>query len=261
MPKAANHQLVSIIIPIYKNTIDEDELLSLKQCVTILGKYPITFVAPLSLDMAGYIPYLDTVNYTIKRFDDHFFKNIRGYNALMLNVDFYKQFQNFSYVLIYQLDACVFRDELTMWCNKGYDYIGAPYIFCDLDTYPVKVLTKYRKLLKLLYKFRLTKYKFRHVGNGGLSLRNVKKTIFILSVLKGRVKKWPHNEDSFFTYYGNVFFWLFKLAPEELALQFSFEDRPDQAYKINNYQLPFGCHAWSKYGRTFWMSHINKADG
>ena len=31
-------------------------------------------------------------------------------------------------MLIYQLDAYVFKDELLNWANKGYDYIGAPWL-------------------------------------------------------------------------------------------------------------------------------------
>ncbi|MDR3340080.1 MAG: hypothetical protein LBT25_08355 [Candidatus Symbiothrix sp.] len=44
-------KLVKIIIPVYKNNLDSNESLSLKQCCTILAKRPIVIVKPESLDM------------------------------------------------------------------------------------------------------------------------------------------------------------------------------------------------------------------
>lgn len=46
----------------------------------------------------------------------------------MLTKEFYLRFRQWEYLLIYQLDAYVFQDELMDWCNKGYDYIGAPFL-------------------------------------------------------------------------------------------------------------------------------------
>ena len=31
-------------------------------------------------------------------------------------------------MLIYQLDAFVFQDDLAYWCQQNYDYIGAPWL-------------------------------------------------------------------------------------------------------------------------------------
>jgi hypothetical protein len=46
----------------------------------------------------------------------------------MLSIDFYKRFRDYKFILIYQLDAYVFRDELEYWCEQDYDFIGAPLI-------------------------------------------------------------------------------------------------------------------------------------
>ncbi len=43
----------------------------------------------------------------------------------MMDNTFYKQFLNYEYILIYQLDAFVFKDELN-YCSQGIDYVGAP---------------------------------------------------------------------------------------------------------------------------------------
>jgi hypothetical protein len=253
-------RLVTVTIPIYKEQPDADELVSLDQCIKILHKYPVTFFAPRSLNTGFYERYCaDRIDFRIIRFDDQYFAGIPGYNKLMLSTAFYSAFSAYQYILIYQLDAFVFRDELAAWCNKGYDYIGAPYIFVDLDAYPIKVFTKYRRLLKWLNRASILDYTFRHVGNGGLSLRQVDHTVRFLSLLKKPVKKWPHNEDSFFTHYGNLLFFLFKIAPEKEALKFAFEEKPDQAYKRNNNQLPFGCHAYVKHNNNNFWTNIFKS--
>jgi hypothetical protein len=44
----------------------------------------------------------------------------------------------------------------------------------------------------------------------------------------------------------------FKLAPIEVALKFGFECVPRYCYRLNNNELPFGCHAWEKYDKKFW---------
>jgi len=252
-------RLVAVGVPIYKSSPDAGELVSLNQCIRVLGRHPVIFFAPERLDMTFYENHCkDKINFQVLRFDSAYFDGIKGYNSLMLSPQFYQSFLSYRYLLIYQLDAYVFRDELEAWCRKGYDYIGAPYIFVDLDTYPIKVFTKYRKLLKFLNRLCLVRYRFRHVGNGGFSLRHVRHTIRFLTLLKRFVKKWPLNEDSFFTHFGNLFFLLYKIAPEKEALQFSFEEKPDQAFKINDNTLPFGCHAYARYNDNgFWDDKIN----
>lgn len=65
---------------------------------------------------------------SVKCFERHFFTSVEGYNKLCYNIDFYSAFRNYDYMLIYQLDAWVFRNELQMWCEKGYDYIGSPFL-------------------------------------------------------------------------------------------------------------------------------------
>lgn len=87
----------------------------------VLQHYPIIFVAPDSLH-ADYFTSEDQ----IERFDDAYFKSPKTYNKLLINPLFYERFVAYEFMLIHQLDAYVFKDELEKWCNKGYDYIGAP---------------------------------------------------------------------------------------------------------------------------------------
>ena len=157
-----------IVIPVHKATPTDDELLSLQQCALILKSHPICIVCPDGLDVSFYSDILSSTrtNWTIERFYPRFFEGIKGYNLLMLDKAFYKRFAEYQHMLIYQLDAWVFRDELDEWCSKGYDYIGAPWIEKD-------------------NKGNMT---LACVGNGGFSLRRVQHFIDVLTY-NGPVRK------------------------------------------------------------------------
>src|ERR1700748_1673724 len=120
----------AVIIPFYRDSISAYEAIAVEQCFKVLGGHPIIAIKPnhLTLPQAvqGY-PFRDVVS-----FDDNFFKDIEGYNALMLSPDFYREFLAYEFMLIYQLDAFVFEDKLDCWCAQGYDYIGAPWL-PDID--------------------------------------------------------------------------------------------------------------------------------
>ncbi len=254
------NKLVAVTIPIYKEEADYIEQICLQQGFKVLGKHPIIFFAPKSLNTSWYEEYCKPWgNFKIERFDDEYFSGIPGYNRLMLSKEFYQRFIDYQYILIYQLDAFIFRDELEYWCNKGYDYIGAPYIFVDLDTYPIKFLSTYRKLLKLLKKVGLGIYSYRHVGNGGFSLRNVNKTLNLLSICNKSAKNWTAlMEDNFFTYWGNVLFPFFHLAKEKDAARFAIELDCKKTYEFTDRHVPFGCHAFMRYEPEFWIPLIEK---
>jgi hypothetical protein len=51
----------------------------------------------------------------------------------------------------------------------------------------------------------------------------------------------------------------FKIPKVSEALQFAFDENPDQALKLNNGDLPMGCHAWPKY-KSFWRNYINNIE-
>lgn len=229
-----------VAIPIYKKILSDSETISLVQCLKVLGKHKIYIFCPNNLDITEYekIFNANNVSFLIERFDDRFFLGIKGYNELMLTVDFYQRFSAFEYMLIYQLDAYVFDDQLEFWCDQKYDYIGAPwfegYASCKPDS----------KLMP-------------NAGNGGFSLRKIKSFIDILNnpssdiLIKKHVEECI-NEDGFFSVYASNIDESFKVAPPQVALKFSFECMPEKLYEMNNKKLPFGCHAWEKYDPYFW---------
>ena len=152
------NKLVAVIIPIYRTNLSKTEQMSLNQCVKVLGDFDIVFVKPKKLNSTS-------INFDGKikaeSFPVKYFKNLYGYNSLMLAEDFYRRFLDYKYILIYQLDAFVFKNELISWCNKGYDYLGAPWI--------ASPNTNFKKFFGLFDSKRKKERQkiFFKVGNGG----------------------------------------------------------------------------------------------
>jgi len=146
---------IVIVIPVYKNP-NADEFVSLRRCCQVLSSYEMVLVCPHGFDTVVFRKLWKDYELTFieEHFDDVYFKNIAGYNRLLLSEEFYKRFADYDYMLIYQPDVYVFEDKLTWWCKKGYDYVGAPIFGLFTD--------------KVFYKDK------GRVGNGGLSLRRVK---------------------------------------------------------------------------------------
>ena len=63
------------------------------------------------------------------------------------------------------------------------------------------------------------------------------------------------NEDLFWGYYVPAVRW-YKVADITAAQIFSFELMPRLMHKLNDYKLPFGCHAWEKYDSEFWLEQL-----
>ena len=118
--------LVKVIVPVYQERLEQYEWISLRQNRQVLKAYPFVFIRPMGLDISQLLKEFPGCQE--EAFDDEYFRNIAGYNRLMMSADFYRRFRDSDYLLICQLDVFVFRDELLDWCNEGYDYIGAPII-------------------------------------------------------------------------------------------------------------------------------------
>ena len=261
-----------VVIPVYKAVLSAHETVSLRQCCGILGKYPIVFVTHPALDCAVYKTICAEYDARchFEFFDQRYFVNISGYNALLFSKRFYLRFKNYAYILINHLDAYVFRDELEYWCGRGYDYIGSPWL--ELDQSKTKPVF----------------YAPPAVGNGGFSLRSVSRFIarcgtrteamsfvhFFQSAYhhisrKSRTNKWyfipklcmrislellyrlffdktksNNNEDRFWS---AVFHRNGNMPLPAEAARFAFENYPEHLFRLTGGELPFGCHDWFKY--------------
>ena len=284
---------ICIVVPVYKefNLLSNQELISLRQLFKVLGGYKIFLVGPEKLQYDSYLREAkkQNVSLKVKRFSNKFFNSIKGYNRLMISADFYNKFKRFKYMLIHQPDAYVFRDELKYWCNKSYDYIGAPWfegwhLSSSSKIYGVgnggfslrSISACIRLLKSLRYAEVLEKYKDYLSKSVMVHLPEI---FSQLSAAKKKVSNFERNhdlhEDWFwcvsaplhlqkFTFNNPVINQLallliksdFKIAPVADAIRFAFEVNPRQLFELNNEQLPFGCHACEKYDPEFWKEHI-----
>lgn len=232
-----------IVVPIYKEEFNNDEYYSIQQLFKILPveKYDIIAYHPQSLDLTYYYNNFKFTSY-YQFWDSYFTDYPKGYNSLMLQEGFYKCFDKYEFMLVYQPDCWVFRDELEYWCNKDYDYIGAPFYLNKPDY----ILTN------------------NIIGNGGFSLRKINTFIKIC-----------HNYEYFSNHIVNMNDELvgedhiimdilnagidinFKLPTFYEALHFAFEMNPNISYQVIGNKLPFGCHAYKKIqDNIFWKDFI-----
>lgn len=267
---------VAIVIPIYKNVPDEREKKSLEQCINILGSHSIIFFCAKGFDCSYYhsICVGSGIQFEKRTFNAKYFRSKKDYNKLCLSKFFYTTFSDFRFILIYQLDAWVFSDQLEYWCNQNFDFIGAPF--------PTEMDAKNEDV------------RFSVVGNGGFSLRRIDSMINLLNHKYYRIKNWSQLVEA---YQGkiakNPLWWVYciiramgykntinylrknnwedhfffevsrltssiRVPDPYTALKFSFEYRPSVAFSQNGNKLPMGCHGWARIEyANFWIQHIS----
>ncbi len=257
---------VVILITVHQPTFTALEEISLRQCFKVLGHYPIKLVCPEGMDTSAYRRVIPQVE--VDHIPPHWQSSYKNFTLMKIEPFLYRRNAQFDYVLFYELDAFVFRDELAAWCDKDFDYIGAPWF---------KGMVTAREDAEV-----------HGVGNGGFSLRKVS------SMLRGRLSKklwwrlllsearrrpmqashrflsdlpriavgndttidYVRGEDSFWGLEVNRHLQWFKVASFDEARQFSFETLPRRLYKLNGERLPFGCHAWTRYDFDFFRPHV-----
>lgn len=223
---------VIIGIPVYCPKLSVTEKIALEQVIEILKNYKIVFIAPNSLDFDYHH------NFEIIRFHDDYFTSRESYSELLLSEEFYLRIQNYKYLLIYQLDAFVFMDKLNYFCDLGYDYIGAPQKGHD--------------------------WRLFQVGNGGLSLRNIKKSLETVRNKETIIKKMYNSmeieyfaEDVFFSYCGYDKAIDYRIPSARIAVKFSTScDLAHGLRDIVKRGLPFGCHYWTTLNYNIWKPYI-----
>lgn len=258
-----------VVIPVYKRHLSIEEKWSFQRCLQFLSDYDIILVGSSKLKMDVYMECASIVGkkFRFQPFPSIYFKSISGYNNLLLSKAFYNRFKSYEFMLLYQLDAYVFNQDLSTWLNKGFDYIGAP-SFDHLDQFIPESTW---------------------VGNGGLSLRRIQaflahynsktwyatyvrvsllhKESFLKKIIEAAflflqafILKHPipisfsrvKYEDLFWSHTGYL-----NIPDFQTASEFSFEKFPSLLFERNSENLPFGCHAWAIFEyETFWKNFI-----
>lgn len=240
---------VCIIIPIYKERLNKFEQLSIRLVKQKLALYDTYFITYHTLDMRGYREFS---NIKVNFFPKKYFKNALSYNRLLLNPHFYRCFEDYTYMLIVQTDALVLgeADQLEKFMAMHYDYWGArwrePVEICAWD-----ILEKTKKKImakcpKVIRRCLTISPQMCYVGNGGLSLRNIDRTIALLDEKRMQAWCWLDNEDKFFAYYGLKNSVGYRIAPSDQVDEFSLEGMIKQ--KLGEVD-PFGVHGWEKAGK------------
>lgn len=255
----------AVVIPLYRTALTVAERFSIKTTVSAMAAHDILLAGPESL-RGQFTDLVDARGVPLRyvAFPDDYFRSIHGYNRLLMSRIFYQAFSAYRYILISQPDALTLRDELDIWCARGYSYAGAPWY----EGYTTPTLP-----------LRLT-----GVGNGGFSLRCVPDFLRVLDrprVFRNPLMEhwpgdWKSNAYRFLKDYHSLIFanrqinlkvnedqfWglfvarqcpFFRVAPVEEAVGFAFEAYPEFMLQLNDRKLPFGCHAWERYNREFWL--------
>jgi hypothetical protein len=260
MPTNRQPSRVTLVTPVYRPQLSAAEQVSLECALTVLAPHDHHLIAPHGLDVTAYgdIFRRHGKPLRVEWFEADCFRDVAAYCCLLNSAHFYRRFARYEFMLVYQLDCYVFRDELLDWCDKGYDYIGAPW-FKGFDQAREDAA-------------------FVGVGNGGLSLRRIPAALRALRRYQvarlwyrtfGRLyrtydpQEWNqhlcHNEDCFWGLALGPRVPGFRIPSAEAAIPFAFEVNPRRLYRLNGERLPFGCHAWRRYDPEFWAQFIPAA--
>ena len=230
--KPNKNQKCVIITFLYKEQYSQYEEMAIKNLFNILGNnYDIIACCPCFLDLTYYQNNFKFDHYV--NFDDYFFLDFpKGYNTLLTDINFYKIFSNYEFMLIHHSDAWLFKDELDYWCNENYDNIGAPFIYYFF--YNIRNFRNYNSK--------------NRVGNGGLCLRKISWCINTLQTNKfdefdkSKLHNGEHlNEDTFFANQNG------NMPSFYIAQKFAWSDHPAILFQVNDGQLPFGAHRFTHY--------------
>ncbi len=184
MQSSRSHSYVTVV-PAYQVRPATSEVLTLAQ-LKRLGVHNITLVCPSHLNVDAYFEIVP--NLQVIRLREEHFKSVQSYNALMLQPWFYELFaRDYEWMLVHQLDAFLLTNQMNEFCELGYHYFGAPWRI----GFP-----QYRFLLNH-WPIRINRRRFK-VGNGGLSLRHLEKTVDLLHRKEGHISKTFFMEDAFF---------------------------------------------------------------
>ena len=249
-----------IVIPIYKAELDCVEEISLRRLRKILiddkmnvgiwHEYedysPVYLVCPKGLDTSKYEEIYNVGDEKIDlkkvEFDPGYFKSTATYSQLCINYDFYKTFDKYEYMLIYQLDCYLFKDEILQWCRKGYDYIGGPILSTDCGWDTVKKSRKGEEWKPF-------------VGNGGLSLRKISTFLDITNPEGEFRKRYNLTDDKLKNvifedkYFCNDLYNLYELEVPNWkeALEFAMDMSIDVIYNYIKFEgTPMGIHSVDK---------------
>lgn len=256
----------------HRTPASAEELLSLNHAKHFFHNCDVYAVTPSGVQLGRYHRIA---------FDDRYFANLGNNNLLRLSPLFYKQFERYEYLLIYELDSLVFAENLADFCSGEYDYIGAPWVRYE-NGQPVCFsgvgnsgfsLRRVDACLKVLTSRVRNMTPFEYWRKIGINKTGWKKGLGLLGAgskffryrndvnwfvdryIYSPQRTWSPHEDKFWHYHAARFHPQFSLATTAQAVAFSFEHAPAFCFQANGNRLPLGCHAWFKHDEEFWRPY------
>lgn len=226
-----------VIVPIYKNKFEDEELFSLEYSLNKLRQYEVFFFGPEDLDFKWYERIFSTSKFM--GFSVNYFKSHSQYNQLCYEIEFYEKFNSYEYLLLLQPDAIIIKDEVERWTSMNFDFIGGPEK--NKYSYDLAHLPRYNQL-PFLSPIVL------NGCNGGLSLRKTDSFIRLLtdnpeisSFFRGYGV--GIGEDIFYSVMGKVTK-NFLVPNEVICSEFALAHNYRNWLEFNNWKIPMGFHGW-----------------
>ncbi|MEY3100565.1 MAG: hypothetical protein RIS63_1467 [Bacteroidota bacterium] len=248
-----------VLVPVHKWPLTPQEHYSVDRTFRLLSPhYPCVLLLPERLS--------NVVSESLSHWQhqvvsNKYLSSTKSYSRMLMASWFYDLFISYEYMLLCQPDAMLISGDLAPWLDKGFSYVGAPW----LKNKPKKG----------------EKPEYLGVGNGGFSLRRIAdfrrvlrgwrylpnnhhfaphKLLQPLVWFKHRLLyawnrpplQYHNNEDLFWGMIVPRHCEFFTLPTAEEALAFAFEAAPEACYHHLGQVLPLGCHAWEKFEPEFW---------
>jgi len=271
MPNAQEPNQVVVLVFAHQAVPEWHEAIALRQCLEVLGRHPIRMVCPEGLDTSAYREIGPKLQFDFIPL--HWLASYRAYNRLKIHPFLYRRYAAFEYILTYELDAFVFRDDLAEWCRQGWDYIGAPWFegshWAASDAAPTGVgnsgfsLRRTQAMLRVLRSFGhvipvktvIADWRQRGTYSPG-SLWLLFQRLTYRNNFFAPLNDFGGAEDEFWGRFAATRFPWLRVAPYDAARQFSFEVNAPRLYREIGGQLPFGCHKWTGLTPDFWFPII-----
>lgn len=264
---------VAIVVPLStRPTLTEEEKISVRHLNHYLGKYDKYLAGPPSSPIR-------LEGFKIQTFPAKFFGTAIANNHLTYAPLFFKAFEDYRYILVYHFDSLVFSDQMEKWLESGLDLMGAPWVRCPDAPWVTKErvgntafgMMKVESALKVLYnRYRQepSTYWLDLFTRNSRTMRPVVEVLRKLRPLMPRSKilnrllsEWDimqnpaahgRHDDMFWSDRAISYLPEYQVASLEQGLEFAFELAPRKCFEMNGGKVPFGCHAWARYDRSFW---------
>jgi len=278
-----------VVVPFHTLELEAIEVSALIHALHKLSHYEFVLLHKHSISSAELLGRLGKSALTRKRtihcikVADECLASIDSYNQMLMQAWFYRLFKAWDYLLIFQLDAWILESNLQVWLQKEYSYIGAPWTgHLGQDTPDSGVgngglsLRKIRDMLAIFEdQERLQSVPVFRWGYLAWRMTLLRRyylfpvwqwpLLFLKRcILFARMSFGWHNTLAYFIkigiqedhiiciYVPHVFPW-FKLPLMQEAAGFAIESNPRLTRDFYAIQRPFGCHAWEKFDRDFWI--------